>query len=282
VTGSLNCGGRELSLRHPRVMGILNVTPDSFSDGGRFVGEQAAIDHARAMQAAGAAIIDVGGESSRPGSTGVSEQEELDRVIPVLEALRDAVDVPLSVDTTKPVVMRAAAAAGAGLINDIKALRGPGALEAARETGLPVCLMHMQGTPATMQDNPAYTDVLGEVTTFLRERLDAAEAAGIPRSRLLVDPGFGFGKQDPHNARLLAQLPALTELGVPVLAGLSRKSLVGRVLGRELPDRLAGSVAAAALAAWHGASIIRAHDVAETLDAVNLMEYVRRQGGGNA
>jgi len=263
-------------------MGILNVTPDSFSDGGRFVGEQAAIDHARAMQAAGAAIIDVGGESSRPGSTGVSEQEELDRVIPVLEALRDAVDVPLSVDTTKPVVMRAAAAAGAGLINDIKALRGPGALEAARETGLPVCLMHMQGTPATMQDNPAYTDVLGEVTTFLRERLDAAEAAGIPRSRLLVDPGFGFGKQDPHNARLLAQLPALTELGVPVLAGLSRKSLVGRVLGRELPDRLAGSVAAAALAAWHGASIIRAHDVAETLDAVNLMEYVRRQGGGNA
>ncbi len=282
MTGSLDCGGRELSLRHPRVMGILNVTPDSFSDGGRFVGEQAAIDHARAMQAAGAAIIDVGGESSRPGSTGVSEQEELDRVIPVLEALRDAVDVPLSVDTTKPVVMRAAAAAGAGLINDIKALRGPGALEAARETGLPVCLMHMQGTPATMQDNPAYTDVLGEVTTFLRERLDAAEAAGIPRSRLLVDPGFGFGKQDPHNARLLAQLPALTELGVPVLAGLSRKSLVGRVLGRELPDRLAGSVAAAALAAWHGASIIRAHDVAETLDAVNLMEYVRRQGGGNA
>lgn len=282
VTETLDCGGRELSLRHPRVMGILNVTPDSFSDGGRFVGAQAAVDHARAMQEAGAAIIDVGGESSRPGATGVPEQEELDRVIPVLEALHGAVEVPLSVDTTKPGVMKAAAAAGAGLINDITALRSPGALEAARETGLPVCLMHMQGAPATMQDNPTYSDVLGEVTAFLRQRLDAAGAAGIPRSRLLIDPGFGFGKRDPHNARLLAGLPALTELGVPVLAGLSRKSLVGRVLGRELPDRLAGSVAAAALAAWHGASIIRAHDVAETLDAVNLMAYVRQHGGGDA
>jgi len=282
VSVTLDCGGRELSLRHPRVMGILNVTPDSFSDGGRFVGEQAAVEHACAMQEAGAAIIDVGGESTRPGSTGVSEREELDRVIPVLEALGRVVDVPLSVDTSKPAVMKAAAAAGAGLINDVTALRTPGALETAREIGLPVCLMHMQGSPATMQDNPAYADVLEEVSAFLGERLEAAEAAGIPRSRLLIDPGFGFGKKDPHNARLLAGLPALADWGVPVLAGLSRKSLVGRVLGREMPERLAGSVAAAALAAWQGASIVRAHDVAQTRDAVTLVDYVRRHGEDGA
>ncbi|AGY91634.1 hypothetical protein SPICUR_03190 [Spiribacter curvatus] len=270
-----------LSLHRPQVMGVLNVTPDSFSDGGRFVGASAAIEHAQAMQAAGAAIIDIGGESTRPGSTGVSIQAELDRVIPVIEALNDSVDLPLSVDTSKPAVMAASARAGAGLINDVMALRRPGALEAARDTGLPVCLMHMQGTPATMQDNPVYDDVVAEVRAFLQERLTAAQEAGIPAGKLLVDPGFGFGKRDPHNAKLLAELPAIGELGFPVLTGLSRKSLVGRVLGRALPDRLAGSIAAAALASWKGAAIVRAHDVAETVDAVNLMEYVRAQGGSD-
>lgn len=281
MESSLDCGGRMLSLHRPQVMGVLNVTPDSFSDGGRFVGASAAIEHAQAMQAAGAAIIDIGGESTRPGSTGVSIQAELDRVIPVIEALNDSVDLPLSVDTSKPAVMEASARAGAGLINDVMALRRPGALEAARDTGLPVCLMHMQGTPATMQDNPVYDDVVAEVRAFLQERLTAAQEAGIPAGKLLVDPGFGFGKRDPHNAKLLAELPAIGELGFPVLTGLSRKSLVGRVLGRALPDRLAGSIAAAALASWKGAAIVRAHDVAETVDAVNLMEYVRAQGGSD-
>lgn len=281
MVSSLDCGGRWLSLHRPRVMGVLNVTPDSFSDGGRFIGAAAAVEHARAMQTAGAGMIDIGGESTRPGSTGVSVQEELDRVIPVIEALKGSIDLPLSVDTSKPEVMRAAAAAGVGLINDVTALRRPGSLEAARDTALPVCLMHMQGTPATMQDDPVYDDVVTEVQAFLKQRLDAAQAAGIPTSRLLVDPGFGFGKQDPHNARLLAQLPVIGELGVPVLVGLSRKSLVGRVLGRAVPDRLAGSIAAAALASWKGAAIVRAHDVAETVDAINLMEYVRAQGGSD-
>lgn len=274
----LDCGGRSLALGRPQVMGILNVTPDSFSDGGRFVGADAAIDHARSMVADGAAVIDVGGESTRPGSRGVSVEEELDRVIPVLEALRDEVSVPLSVDTSKPEVMEAAAAAGAGLINDVMALRRPGALEAARSTGLPVCLMHMQGVPETMQDDPRYDSVVTEVRDFLAGRMADAEANGIPRERIILDPGFGFGKTDPHNARLLAGLAEICDLGVPVLAGLSRKSLVGRVLGRALPDRLAGSVAAAAIATWNGARIIRAHDVAETVDAVRLAEYV--QAGG--
>jgi len=260
-------------------MGILNVTPDSFSDGGDFVGADAAIAHALHMQGAGAAIIDVGGESTRPGSTGVSVEEELARVIPVLEALSGVVSVPLSVDTSKPEVMVAAAKAGAGLINDVMALRREGALEAARQTGLPICLMHMRGTPETMQNEPQYTDVVSEIEAFLQDRIDAASAAGIDSAQLIVDPGFGFGKTDAHNAALLAGLPRLAELGLPVLAGLSRKSLVGRVLGRDMADRLAGSVAAAALATWQGARIIRAHDVAETLDAVRLADYVKQNGG---
>ena len=275
----LNCAGRPLDLSRPCVMGILNVTPDSFSDGGDFVGADAAIAHALHMQGAGAAIIDVGGESTRPGSTGVSVEEELARVIPVLEALSGVVSVPLSVDTSKPEVMVAAAKAGAGLINDVMALRREGALEAARQTGLPICLMHMRGTPETMQNEPQYTDVVSEIEAFLRERIDAASAAGIDSAQLIVDPGFGFGKTDAHNAALLAGLPRLAELGLPVLAGLSRKSLVGRVLGRDMADRLAGSVAAAALATWQGARIIRAHDVAETLDAVRLADYVKQNGG---
>ena len=270
----LDCGGRGLDLTRPQVMGILNVTPDSFSDGGAFVGVDAAIDHARRMEAEGAAVIDVGGESTRPGSRGVSVQQELDRVIPVIEAIRDVVDVPLSVDTSKPEVMREAAAAGAGLINDVMALRRDGAARAAAATGLPVCLMHMQGTPRDMQDDPRYDNVVEAVRGFLLERLEAATQAGIPRQRLILDPGFGFGKTDIHNAQLLRGLDAIVDSGLPVLAGLSRKSLVGRVLGREMPDRLAGSVAAAALATWKGARIIRAHDVAETVDAVRLMAYV--------
>ncbi|MDR9406152.1 MAG: dihydropteroate synthase [Spiribacter sp.] len=275
----LNCAGRPLDLSRPCVMGILNVTPDSFSDGGDFVGADAAIAHALHMQGAGAAIIDVGGESTRPGSTGVSVEEELARVIPVLEALSGVVSVPLSVDTSKPEVMVAAAKAGAGLINDVMALRREGALEAARQTGLPICLMHMRGTPETMQNEPQYTDVVSEIEAFLQDRIDAASAAGIDSAQLIVDPGFGFGKTDAHNAALLAGLPRLAELGLPVLAGLSRKSLVGRVLGRDMADRLAGSVAAAALATWQGARIIRAHDVAETLDAVRLADYVKQNGG---
>jgi len=274
----LDCGGRVLDLSRPQVMGVLNVTPDSFSDGGAFMGADAALEQALAMESEGAAVIDVGGESTRPGSQGVSVEEELRRVIPVLEAIRSRTSVPLSVDTSKPEVMVEAARAGAGLINDVMALRRPGALEAARDTGLPVCLMHMQGTPASMQDNPRYRDVVGEVEGFLLERVAAAESAGIPRERLVLDPGFGFGKTDPHNAALLAGLRRLASHGLPVLAGLSRKSLVGRVLGRELPERLAGSVAAAALATWNGARLLRAHDVRETVDAVRLMEYVTMEG----
>ncbi|MDR9432761.1 MAG: dihydropteroate synthase [Spiribacter sp.] len=274
----LDCGGRWLDLSQPCVMGILNVTPDSFSDGGVFVGADAAVSHAKAMEAAGAAIIDVGGESTRPGSTGVSVSDELARVIPVLKALREAVTVPLSVDTSKPEVMFAAANAGAGLINDVMALRREGALAAAQQTGLPICLMHMQGTPLTMQEQPQYADVIAEVGDFLQARRQAAIAAGVAAEAIIVDPGFGFGKTDIHNAQLLAGLDQIAALGAPVLAGLSRKSLVGRVLGREMPDRLAGSVAAAAIATWKGAQIIRAHDVAETLDAVRLAHFVARTG----
>jgi len=268
-------GGRVLDLAQPCVMGVLNVTPDSFSDGGRFAAADAAIARARQMVADGAAIIDIGGESTRPGADPVPADRELARVMPVLEALAGALPVPVSIDTSKPEVISAAARAGAGLINDVRALREPGALAAAAASGLPVCLMHMQGTPKTMQEAPDYPhDVVSEVRAFLAARRAAAEAAGIPRGRILLDPGFGFGKTDPHNARLLAHLPRLRALGSPLLVGLSRKSLVGRVLGRELSERVPGSVAAAALAVWQGASIIRAHDVRETVDAVRLAAFV--------
>ncbi|MBY5267936.1 dihydropteroate synthase [Spiribacter salinus] len=279
MTTTLDCGGRTLDLSRPCVMGILNVTPDSFSDGGVFVGADQALAHARQMEADGAAIIDVGGESTRPGSRGVSVDEELSRVIPVLEALHGEVSVPLSVDTSKPAVMRAAVDAGAGLINDVMALRRDGALAAARDLGVPVCLMHMQGTPETMQDKPSYQHVVKEVVAFLLERVEAAEAAGIERCNLMLDPGFGFGKTDPHNAELLKGLPKLVGHGLPVLAGLSRKSLVGRVLGRAMEERLAGSVALATMATMHGARIIRAHDVRETVDAVRLVNYVMAAQG---
>lgn len=274
----LDCGGHALDLAQPCVMGVLNVTPDSFSDGGEFMAADAAIARARQMVADGAAIIDVGGESTRPGAAPVPLEAELARVRPVVEALAGELPVPLSVDTSKPEVITAVARAGAGLINDTRALREPGALSAAAATGLPVCLMHMQGTPKTMQEDPRYDDVVEEVRAFLAERRRVAEAAGIPRERILLDPGFGFGKTDSHNARLLAHLPRLRTLGAPLLVGLSRKSLVGRVLGRALPERLPGSVAAAALAVWQGASIIRAHDVRETADAVRLAAFVRACG----
>lgn len=264
-----------INFSEPCVMGVLNVTPDSFSDGGIFINPRAAIEHACAMEAAGAAIIDVGGESTRPGAAPVPLAEELDRVVPVIEAVRAAVGIPISVDTSKPEVMQAACLAGASLINDVRALREPGALEMAAQLDVSVCLMHMQGTPADMQDQPTYADVVKEVYAFLSARVSAAEAAGIGRDRLIIDPGFGFGKTDAHNAALLANLNELSALGLPILAGLSRKSLVGRVLGRPLEERLAGSVAAATLATWNGASIIRAHDVAETVDAVRLVRFIR-------
>ncbi|MBA1148087.1 dihydropteroate synthase [Ectothiorhodospiraceae bacterium WFHF3C12] len=282
ISAVLDCAGKQLSLDAPQVMGVLNVTPDSFSDGGDFVSTSAALDHARAMVAAGAAIIDIGGESTRPGADEVPETEELRRVIPIVEALSEALDVPVSVDTTKPGVMRRAAAAGAGLVNDVLALRAPGALETMAELeGVPVCLMHMQGTPRTMQRDPEYGDVVAEVHAFLGERIAACEAAGIGRERLLVDPGFGFGKHMNHNAALLCHLERFQDLGCPVLIGLSRKSFIGNILDLPPKERVSGSVAAAVLAAWKGARIVRAHDVAETVQALRVVDFVARHGAGD-
>ncbi len=273
----LSCAGRTLSLARPLVMGVLNVTPDSFSDGGRFVRLQSAIEHGLAMIADGAALIDVGGESTRPGAEPVSLEEELARVVPVVRALSAAAAV-ISVDTSKPEVMAEAAAAGAGLINDVRALRAPGALAAARDSGCAVCLMHMQGEPRTMQHAPLYEDVVAEVAQFLSARLAACRAAGIPAGRLLIDPGFGFGKSFEHNLTLLKGLPALTRLGAPLMAGLSRKSMLGTLTGRAAGERLYGSLALAVVAALKGARIIRAHDVAATVDALKVVAAV--EGGG--
>ncbi|WP_440996917.1 dihydropteroate synthase [Arhodomonas sp. SL1] len=282
----MDCGGKPLDLSTPVVMGVLNVTPDSFSDGGDFIDADTALERGHRLVAEGAAIVDIGGESTRPGAEGVTEQEELARVLPVLEALAAELPVPVSVDTTKPGVMRAAARAGAGMINDVMALRQPGALEAAAETGLPVCLMHMKGTPRNMQRNPHYDDVIAEVGTFLDERVAACEAAGIPRSRVLLDPGFGFGKDMTHNATLLHHLDALVGLGLPVLVGLSRKSFIGHIVDRPPKERVSGSLAAHVLAVRAGARVIRAHDVAATVDALRVAEFVMGNGdipreGGN-
>jgi dihydropteroate synthase len=278
---TLRCGHHTLDLTRARVMGILNVTPDSFSDGGDFATREAALRHARQMVADGADLIDVGGESTRPGAPPVSVAEELDRVIPVIEALAGELAVPVSVDTSKPEVMRAAVAAGAGLINDVAALRRPGALAAAAALRVPVCLMHMQGEPGTMQQDPAYGDVVAEVAAFLAGRLAACEAAGIPRERLLVDPGFGFGKTLAHNLALLRGLPRLASLGVPVLAGLSRKSMIGALLGGvPVGERLHGSVAAAVLAVERGAAIVRVHDVGPTVQALRIVAAVGGDAGG--
>jgi dihydropteroate synthase len=262
-------------------MGILNVTPDSFSDGGRHVALAAALERARAMVAEGADLVDVGGESTRPGAAAVTADEEIRRVVPVIEALAAELPVAVSVDTSKPEVMRAAVAAGAGMINDVAALRRPGAVEMATALGVPVCLMHMQGEPRTMQQDPRYDDVVGEVTAFLRARVAACTAAGMPRERLLVDPGFGFGKTLAHNLALLRGLPVVAGLGVPVLVGLSRKTMIGALLG-DLPvgERLYGSVAAALVAVERGAAIVRVHDVAPTVQALRVLAGVRGAVGG--
>lgn len=275
---SLRLGRRTLDLSQPVVMGVLNVTPDSFSDGGRFLGRDEALRRARALVAEGAAIVDVGGESTRPGAEPVSVQEELDRVLPVIEGIRGELDAAISVDTSKPEVMREAVAAGADLINDVCALSRPGALEAAAGLDAAVCLMHMQGEPRTMQADPRYDDVVAEVTEFLLARARACEAAGIGRGRIVLDPGFGFGKTVAHNLQLLAGLPALCAAGYPVLAGLSRKSMLAALTGRPVEERMPGSIVLAALAAERGAHIIRAHDVAETRDALAIVAALAGAG----
>lgn len=273
----LECGDKLLNLSRPCVMGILNVTPDSFSDGGAFFSTDAALEQARQMVRDGAALIDVGGESTRPGAEPVSAAEEMARVVAVIRVLAAELPVPVSVDTCKPEVMRAAAAAGAGLINDVLALQAPGALEAARGAAVPVCLMHMLGEPRTMQHNPVYGDVVAEVLGFLQRRIDACIDAGIPRSRLLIDPGFGFGKSLEHNLQLLRELERFLAPGLPLLVGISRKSMIGTLLDKPVDQRLYGSLAAALLAVQAGAVIVRVHDVGATVDALRIVEAVREK-----
>jgi dihydropteroate synthase len=260
-----------LDLSHPHVMGVLNITPDSFSDGGRYTDLDEALKQARHMADAGASFIDVGGESTRPGAAPVSVAEELDRVCPVVEAIRARLDIVISVDTSTPEVIRETARLGAGLINDIRALQREGALAAAAETGLPVCMMHMQGQPDSMQDAPRYSDPVAEVLNFLSERTAVAERAGIVRDRILLDPGFGFGKKLAHNLALLHNLKPFLDTGLPLLIGVSRKSMLGQITGRDVAGRLASSIAAATLAAHQGAHILRVHDVAETVDALKIV-----------
>lgn len=271
TTPTLDCNGRLLVLDRPRVMGIVNVTPDSFSDGGSHDTLEAAVAHGLRLAAEGADILDVGGESTRPGADDVGVEEELRRVIPVIEQLARATSLPISIDTSKPEVMRAAVAAGAGMINDVYALRREGALDAVATLAVPVVLMHMQGEPRGMQATPAYDDVVAEVHRFLAERIFAAEMAGIAKKNLVVDPGFGFGKNLAHNLALLAQFERFSELGVSVLAGLSRKKSIGELTGREDPrERVHGSVAAHLIAAQRGANLLRVHDVAATVDALKV------------
>ncbi|WP_363796395.1 dihydropteroate synthase [Lysobacter firmicutimachus] len=274
----LDCNGRPLKLDRPRVMGIVNVTPDSFSDGGAHDSVEAAVAHALRLAEEGADLLDVGGESTRPGAGEVSVEEELRRTIPVIERLARETPLPISIDTSKPEVMRAAVAAGAGLINDVYALRREGALAAAAGLGVPVVLMHMQGEPRSMQREPVYDDVVAEVHRFLAERVFAAEMAGIAKKRIVVDPGFGFGKTLAHNLSLLAQLERFAELGVPLLAGLSRKRSIGELTGREdARERVHGSVAAHLIAAQRGALLLRVHDVAATVDALKVWHAVAAQ-----
>ena len=275
IVPTLDCAGRVLKLDRTRVMGIVNVTPDSFSDGGDHASTDAAVAHALKLAEAGADLLDIGGESTRPGAQEVSLEEELRRVVPVIERLARQTGLPISVDTCKPEVMRAAVQAGAGMINDVCALRREGALDTAAALGVPVVLMHMLGEPRSMQEDPRYDDVVAQVHRFLAERIFAAEMAGIPRRRIVADPGFGFGKTTAHNLELLAGLERLAELGVPVLAGLSRKRSIGELTGRQVPaERVAGSVAAHLLAAQRGARIVRVHDVAATVDALKVWEAV--------
>ncbi|ALB72117.1 dihydropteroate synthase [Cronobacter muytjensii] len=264
--------GSTLELSHPHVMGILNVTPDSFSDGGQHNTLVEAVKHANAMINAGATIIDVGGESTRPGAAEVSVEEELSRVVPVVEALAQRFEVWVSVDTSKPEVIREAARAGAHIINDIRSLTEPGALEAAAQTGLPVCLMHMQGEPKTMQQAPHYDDVFNDVAQFFEQQIARCEAAGIAKEKIILDPGFGFGKNLTHNYQLLARLSAFHRFGMPLLVGMSRKSMIGQLLNVGPDQRLPGSLACAVMAAMQGAQIVRVHDVKETVEAMRVVE----------
>ncbi|WP_419572248.1 dihydropteroate synthase [Rheinheimera sp.] len=263
---------RQLDLSRPKVMGILNMTPDSFSDGGRFVGQDAALAQATAMLDAGAMILDIGGESTRPGAEDVSVQQELDRVIPVIELLRKELDCVISIDSCKTAVMREAVKAGADILNDIKALQDEGAVELAAQTQVPVCLMHMQGQPRTMQQAPQYSDVVKEVSQFLQQRADVCIQAGVAAGQIMLDPGFGFGKSLVHNYQLLSGLSALLELNYPVLVGMSRKSMIGQLLELPTDQRLAGSLACATIAVMQGAHIIRVHDVKETVQAVAVAQ----------
>ncbi|WP_444958590.1 dihydropteroate synthase [Microbulbifer sp. ZKSA002] len=276
------CGNHTLDLSQPVVMGVLNTTPDSFSDGGNYYASGSldltlALQRAEQMLSEGAKILDIGGESTRPGASPVTEQQELDRVVPVVEAIKANFDAIISVDTSTPEVMRESAAVGAGLINDVRALERPGALEAAVESGLAICLMHMQGQPGTMQDDPSYTDVVEDVARYLQKRVDLCIELGVTRDRLILDPGFGFGKTDEHNLALLRNLSQLAPADMPILAGLSRKSMIGRLLNRDVDGRLPGSLALAMLAAQKGARILRVHDVAETVDVLRMQQLVCRE-----
>jgi dihydropteroate synthase len=272
----LDCNGRPLTLDRPRVVGIINVTPDSFSDGGQFANVDAAVEHGLRLVEEGADMLDIGGESTRPGADDVSAEEELRRVLPVIEQLVARTSLPIAVDTSKPEVMRAAVAAGAGMINDVYALRREGALDAAAELRVPICLMHMQGEPRSMQDAPHYDDVVGEVHRFLTDRLFACELAGIDRRKVMVDPGFGFGKDLEHNLALLRRIERFADLGSGVYVGLSRKSMIGTITGHKDPaKRAAGSVAAALIAVQRGARMVRAHDVAATVDALKIWHAVQ-------
>ncbi|MDC9724753.1 MAG: dihydropteroate synthase [Gammaproteobacteria bacterium] len=272
----LDCAGKPLDLTHPQVMGILNVTPDSFSDGGQFLAQDSALAQAKQMVEDGAGIIDVGGESTRPGAAIVSIEEEISRVVPVIEAIHSEIDIPISIDTSKPEVMRAAVQAGAGLINDVRALTVDGALSAAVECDVPVCLMHAQGTPQTMQDDPRYDDVVSNVIAFLSERVSVCEQAGISRDKLILDPGFGFGKRATHNLQLMKHLSKIIELELPVLVGVSRKSMIGKLLKVSVEERLAASLSLAAVSVWQGAKIIRSHDVRETVQAIMMCDHVMK------
>lgn len=271
-----HCGKFQFDLSRPVVMGIVNVTPDSFSDGGRYTSTAAAIAHARQLIQDGADILDIGGESTRPGAASVSEQQELERVLPVIEGLR-GITVPISIDSCKPEVMRAALAAGACMVNDVNALQSEGALEVVAQSHAAVCLMHKQGDPHNMQQQPHYHNVMDEVYAFLRERIAIAEAAGIARERIVADPGFGFGKTLAHNLDLLRGLESFRALGVPVLAGMSRKSMLGAITGRAVEERMAASVAAALLAVQRGAAIVRVHDVCETVDALKIWQALNEE-----
>ncbi|MBV1874355.1 MAG: dihydropteroate synthase [Gammaproteobacteria bacterium] len=272
--GVLACGDRALDLTQPAVMGILNATPDSFWDGGRHNTVSESLFAAEKMVADGAVIIDVGGESTRPGAPSISTEQELDRVIPVIQKISSSVDVIISVDTSSPAVMLAAADAGAGLINDVRALGRKGALKAAAKTGLPVCLMHMQGGPATMQDRPFYDDVFAEVNVFFDTVITRCVNAGISKHKLLIDPGFGFGKSLEHNLILMRRLGEFVERGMPVLVGVSRKSMIGAVLDRTVDQRLYGSLAAASYAVTKGVKVIRTHDVRATVDSVKMLAAI--------